>query len=135
MTLNYDLETYQRSPTYFSFKAIAGFQVIPGQPCWWSRTKVFLSSGNLTVFLCKFFEKIFYCIDPQHGCLVTWLQTKNTNLKVAKWQKDIAYLRVLCINIVELNIICCEPLKNHILEEKDTVSHVSGCFNCRYLLK
>ena len=129
MTLNYDLETYQRSPTYFSFKAIAGFQVIPGRPCWWSRTNVFLSSGNLTVFLCKFFEKIFYCIDPQHGWLVTWLQTKNTNLKVAKWQKDIAYLRVLRINIVELNIICCEPLKNHILEEKDTVSHVSGCFN------
>ena len=57
------------------------------------------------------------------------------NQEYQQWQKDIAYLRVLCINIVELNIICCEPLKNHILEEKDTVSHVSGCFNCRYLLE
>ena len=26
--------------------------------------------GNLTLFSCKFFEKKFYCIDPQHGCLV-----------------------------------------------------------------
>ena len=26
---------------------------------------------------CKFFEQNFYCIDPQHGRLVPWLQTKN----------------------------------------------------------
>ena len=26
---------------------------------------------------CKFFEKNFYCFDPQHGCLGMWLQTKN----------------------------------------------------------
>ena len=26
---------------------------------------------------CKFFGQNFYCIDPQHGRLVTWLQTKN----------------------------------------------------------
>ena len=26
---------------------------------------------------CKLFEQNFYSIDPQHGRLVTWLQTKN----------------------------------------------------------
>ena len=26
---------------------------------------------------CKFFGQNFFCIDPQHGRLVTWLQTKN----------------------------------------------------------
>ena len=37
------------------------------RPCWWSRTKAFLSSGNLTLFSCKFCAKKFYCFDPQHG--------------------------------------------------------------------
>ena len=37
-----------------------------------------LWAGNLTLFPRKFFEKKFYFIDPQHGRLVTWLQTKNT---------------------------------------------------------
>ena len=32
----------------------------------------------LTLFSCKFFGKKFFCIDPQHGRLVTWLQTKNS---------------------------------------------------------
>ena len=41
------------------------------------KTKVFLSSGNETLFSCKFFEEIFFCFDPQYGRLVTWLQTKN----------------------------------------------------------
>ena len=31
---------------------------------------------ELNYFL-YFFEKNFYCIDPQHGRLVTWLQTKD----------------------------------------------------------
>ena len=30
---------------------------------------------------CKIFEKKFYCFDPQHGRLVTWLQTKKMPLK------------------------------------------------------
>ena len=30
----------------------------------------------------------------------------------------VQYLRVLCINIVELNVIGCEPLKYHILKRK-----------------
>ena len=37
----------------------------------------FLSSANETLFSCKFFEKKFYPIDPQHGRLAPWLQTKN----------------------------------------------------------
>ena len=48
------------------------------QPCWLSRTKAFLSSGNWTLFLCKFFAKKFYCFYAQYCRLVTWLQTKNT---------------------------------------------------------
>ena len=56
---------------------IAWLHVTSRRPCWWSRTKAFLSSGNLTLFSCKFFEKKFHCIDPQHGRLVTWLQAKN----------------------------------------------------------
>ena len=56
---------------------IAGLHVTSRRPCWWSRTKAFLSSGNETLFSCKFFEEIFFCFDPQHGRLVTWLQTKN----------------------------------------------------------
>ena len=49
--------------------SIAGLQVTTWRPCWWLRKKAFISSGN--------FEKKFYCIDPQHGRFVTWLQTKN----------------------------------------------------------
>ena len=56
---------------------IAGLHVTSRRPCWWSRTKAFLSSGNETLFSRKFFEEIFFCFDPQHGRLFTWLQTKN----------------------------------------------------------
>ena len=55
--------------------------------CWFARdvtaailevkNKAFSSSGNLTLFSCKFVKKILCCIDLQHGRLVTWLQTKN----------------------------------------------------------
>ena len=55
----------------FVLSFIAGLHVTSRRPCWWSRTKEFL-------FSCKFFEEIFFCFDPQHGRLVTWLQTKNT---------------------------------------------------------
>ena len=37
---------------------IGGLQVTSRRPCWWSRTKSFLSSGNLTLFSSKFFEKV-----------------------------------------------------------------------------
>ena len=57
---------------------IAGLHLTSRRPCWRSRTKAFLSSENYTLFSCKFFEEIFFCFDPQHGCLVTWLQTKNS---------------------------------------------------------
>ena len=49
------------------------------QPCWMTRTKAFVSSGKLTLFSCKFFKKKFCCIVIQHGCHVTWLQTKSSN--------------------------------------------------------
>ena len=67
-------------------------------------------------------------ISPRKDSIVLTpnMATLSSGCKVAKWQKDIAYLRVLCINIVELNIICCEPLKNHILEKKDTVMLVNA---------
>ena len=58
-------------------EAIAGLHLTSRQPYWRSKTKAFLSSGNLTLFSCKFFKKVFCCIDLQHGRLVTWLQTKN----------------------------------------------------------
>ena len=55
--------------------------------CWFARdvTAAMLVVKNksitllweLTLFSCKFFEEIFFCFDPQHGRLVTWLQTKN----------------------------------------------------------
>ena len=32
--------------------------------------------GTELVFLCQFFEKKFFCIDPQHCRLVTWSQSK-----------------------------------------------------------
>ena len=44
------------------------------RPWWWSRTKAFVSSWNLTLFSCKFFVKNSF-FDIQHCRLVTWLQT------------------------------------------------------------
>ena len=58
-------------------ETIAGLDVTSRRPYWRSKTKVFLSSVNLTLFSCKFFKKKFCFIDLQHGRLVTWLQTKN----------------------------------------------------------
>ena len=42
--------------------------------------KHFSPLGTKLHFSYEFFEKKFYCIDPQHGHLVTWLQTKNTSV-------------------------------------------------------
>ena len=75
------LNTTPPSPTHTPIKripmCIAGLHVTSRRPCWRSRTKGFLSSENWILFSCKFFEKKFCSIDPQHGCLVTWLHTKN----------------------------------------------------------
>ena len=46
------------------------------RPWWWSRTKAFVSSWNLTLFSCKFFVKNSF-FDIQHCRLVTWLQTRT----------------------------------------------------------
>ena len=69
-----------------------GLHVTSRWPCWWSRIKAVPSFGSSTLFSCNFFDKKFHCIDPeaynpasrqyasdwpQHGHLVTWLQTKK----------------------------------------------------------
>ena len=48
------------------------------RPCWWSRTKAFLSSGNKTLFSCKLFGKKFFCFEPDMAALSGGLQTMNT---------------------------------------------------------
>ena len=63
--------------------SIAGLHVTSRRPCWWPGTKAFLSSGSQTLFSCKFFEKKFYCIDPQHGRLVTWLHQVRWFIQVS----------------------------------------------------
>ena len=57
--------------------SVVGLHVTSRRLSWWSRTKAFLSSGNITLFSWKFFKKKFRCIDHQHSRLVTCLQTKN----------------------------------------------------------
>ena len=42
-----------------SAETIAGLHVTSWLPYWWSRAKTFLSSGNETIFSCKFFETTF----------------------------------------------------------------------------
>ena len=69
-----------------------GLHVTSRWPSWWSRIKAVPSFGGSTLFSCNFFDKKFHCIDPeaynpasrqyasdwpQHGHLVTWLQTKK----------------------------------------------------------
>ena len=55
--------------------------------CWFARdvTAAMLVVKNKSISLLwelnsifiKFFEEIFFCFDPQHARLITWLQTKN----------------------------------------------------------
>ena len=45
--------------------------------CWFARDVTEAMLAMFSPLSCKFFEKKFYCIDPQYGRLVTWLQTKN----------------------------------------------------------
>ena len=44
--------------------------------------KHFSPLGTKLYFHVNSSKKNFYCIDPQHGCLVTWLQTKNMKKKL-----------------------------------------------------
>ena len=83
---------------------ITGLQVTSRRPCWWSKTKAYLSSGNLTPFSCKFFEQNFYCIDPQHGRLVTWLQTKNS---LFKWRFRSRRRRCCWISLLIKTYVLC----------------------------
>ena len=50
--------------------SIAGLHVTSRRPCWWPRTKAYLSSGMLTPIHVNSSRKI-YCFDLQHGRLVT----------------------------------------------------------------
>ena len=45
-----------------------------------NKQKHFISLGSNLNFHLNPSRKQFYCIDPQHGRLVTWLQTKNTHI-------------------------------------------------------
>ena len=59
----------RRMPTVFSnwvihfTGQIDGLHVTSWWPCWWELNSIFM----------------YYCIDTQNGCLVTWLQTKNNS--------------------------------------------------------
>ena len=50
-------------------KRVAGLQVTSRRPCWWSRTKVFLSAGNWTLFWCKFSRKISFALTTNMAAL------------------------------------------------------------------
>ena len=48
---------------------IAGLQVTSRLPCWWSRTKAFLSAGKWTLFWCKFSRKISFVLTTNMAAL------------------------------------------------------------------
>ena len=48
---------------------IAGLQVTSRRPCWWSRTKAFLSAGKWTLFWCKFSRKISFVLTTNMAAL------------------------------------------------------------------
>ena len=56
---------------------IAGFHVTSWRPCWCSRIIACLSPGTQLYFYANSAKKKLYCIEHQHGRLVTWLKTKN----------------------------------------------------------
>ena len=73
--------------------ALVGHDVArPSQPlvCTWrhgghvggQEQKHFSSLGTKLKFSFKLSEKKCYCFDPQHDLLVTWLQTKNSEMGV-----------------------------------------------------
>ena len=49
--------------------SIAGLQVTSRRPCWWSRTKAFLSAGKWTLFWCKFSRKISFVLTTNMAAL------------------------------------------------------------------
>ena len=55
---------------------IAGLHLTSRRPCWWSRTKAFVSSGSQTLML--ILREELYCIDRQHGRLVRLLMNPNS---------------------------------------------------------
>ena len=63
-----------------SLMTLTAISVTSQRPSWSSRTKAFLSSGSNLYFHVNSSRKQLYCTDPQHGCLVTRLQTKNTHM-------------------------------------------------------
>ena len=46
------------------------------QPCWWTRTKEFLSTENYTIFCGNSSKNVYYFVHYA-GLVVTWLETKN----------------------------------------------------------
>ena len=79
--------------------------------------------GTKHLFSCKLYVKKFYSIDPQHGCLVTWLQPLTFQAKtrwsleffrtnytiVIKWKQDEFHYRSYLFKI-------CSWRRNHTVE-------------------
>ena len=59
---------------------IAGLQVTSRQPCWWSRTKAFLSAGKWTLFWCKFGRKISFVLTTNMAAL-----SRGCNQEYHRW--------------------------------------------------
>ena len=60
---------------------IDGFHQTSRRSSWCTEQCSKMPFGNLTLFLCKTCGAIFYCFVHQQGCLITWMQTKNTMTK------------------------------------------------------
>ena len=76
---------------------IAGLHVMSRRPCWrcaWSRTKHFSPLGTKIKFLCKFFEKKFYCSIEHCWTLLLASLSRGCNPRIhfAKNHKRSSYL-------------------------------------------
>ena len=61
--------------------SVTGSQVTSCQPCWWPKTKTILSSGNSTLFSCKFFEILYWPQWPGALNGKFWEKDLNTTIK------------------------------------------------------
>ena len=55
---------------------IAGLHLTSRRPCRWSRKKVFVSSGNQTLFSCSLFEKKYIVLIPNIAALSRGCKTR-----------------------------------------------------------
>ena len=62
---------------------IAGLHSPSRRPCWCSRKKSISLLWELNSIFVLILGEKYYCIDPPHGSLVTWLQTKKASFVVS----------------------------------------------------